>query len=306
MSQVTNFLNKFLFKEKPGPGYYYDDKYHSCFRPKYVADKFQTFGSGSSRFIEQENKDPYMGPGAYFRDDTKLEKLKSQKYREQMNVKVKPKRKHSADLQSLERIVENHKGSPGPGHYNPNKDLNTKVKGTNGIFGSAERRFIEPTKDKTTPGPGSYIATKTTGKIEAGLLSKLLTKPTRIIKEEKDSKEREEKNDIPAVGSYNSEIYHSIAYKIAKNANQFNMVNAPFSSLEINRFKEIDKSSSNNLGPGYYHKEPKVMAHQNLPAFNNGEKRFGLQAGGLEVGPGDYNQGSYFDWNKKSYNVLYL
>ena len=49
----------------------------------------------------------------------------------------------------------------------------------------------------------------------------------------------------------------------------------------------------------------KIMKEQRSPPFKFADKRF-RDAKGLNLGPGEYDKENYFDWNKKSYNILYL
>lgn len=39
----------------PGPGSYYTNKNHSCFKIQSKPEKYQFFGSGSIRFSEKQN-----------------------------------------------------------------------------------------------------------------------------------------------------------------------------------------------------------------------------------------------------------
>ena len=69
--------------------------------------------------------------------------------------------------------------------------------------------------------------------------------------------------------------------------------------------KQLDELK-NNLGPGIYYKELPMKANPITSSFMNGVERMkdGKVGSGLE--PGHYDIGSYFDWNKKTYNVSYL
>ena len=83
------------------------------------------------------------------------------------------------------------------------------------------------------------------------------------------------------------------------------MVEVPFNSMK-KRF--IENKVETNLGPGQYFKEVNVKEKdQSLPPFRTNEKRFKNENKmETDIGPGLYNQSSFFDWNKKTYNVNFL
>ena len=62
----------------------------------------------------------------------------------------------------------------------------------------------------------------------------------------------------------------------------------------------------NNLGPGIYYKELPIKAPFIRSPFQNEEERMKETNIGSGIEPGHYNVKSYFDWNKKTYNVSYL
>ena len=116
------------------------------------------------------------------------------------------------------------------------------------------------------------------------------------------------KNDeIPPIGWYNSDYIYNMSYNVGKKAFRPTMVNAPFNSLK-KRFEEV-KSINFKGGPGQYFKETKLVPtnkDQILPPFKQSEKRFKEYKKEFEIGPGIYNHSSYFDWNKKTFNVNFL
>ena len=74
---------------------------------------------------------------------------------------------------------------------------------------------------------------------------------------------------------------------------------------------KITKSSScNNIvpDPGTYYIDKKYEYKQINPAFNSStEKKNGMnKKSDINVGSGQYNHDSYFDWNKKSFNISYV
>ena len=62
-----------------------------------------------------------------------------------------------------------------------------------------------------------------------------------------------------------------------------------------------------NLGPGYYYKEKKTVRKQMFPPFNQSDRKWKNQyVGEFLTGPGQYNTDSYFNWNKKTYNINFV
>jgi len=160
-------------------------------------------------------------------------------------------------------------------------------------------------------------------------LHKLLVKPkkskiddeggkpdfTLFPKNQEEDEIKNEKNKLPGVGQYNSDILFSLGYKVARNVNKFNSVSVPFNSVEKRFLNYNKKTAADSIGPGQYYKEKPgtTMRHtiSNSPPFNtsadrvNGNQLYQLNTVG-NTGPGSYNMASYFDWNKKSYNIQYI
>jgi hypothetical protein len=124
--------------------------------------------------------------------------------------------------------------------------------------------------------------------------------------------ENKDPKSSPGVGTYNSEIINSVGYNVAKNVNRFNHSSAPFNSIQ-KRFKSNSISDTTHLGPGKYYKDDSkknILRNQlsNSPPFNIGSERKILaeKVKIIDNGPGSYNLSSYFDWNKKSFNVQFI
>ena len=108
-------------------------------------------------------------------------------------------------------------------------------------------------------------------------------------------------DSVPGVGLYSHDMITSISYynkKKAKNGN----ANIAFNSRVKN--EENKKDFKSNLGPGIYYKDKPVNQmhisspfHDSVVKIKNETKIFG-------IGPGYYEPRSYFDWNKKSYDIL--
>lgn len=203
----------------------------------------------------------------------------------------------------------------GPGHYEI-KDKFIKNSHSNvSQFGSQQRRFVSSSNDnEQLPGPGSYINhsqwIENTSEVNKLILDKIRPRKLQTIHKSMNNENpnedlqalKEAKNRSPSPGSYNPDLFN-INFNV-KNKNRFHFLDVPFSSKE----KRFNASSPNRnkLGPGYYFREKKVKDEQMQPPFKTGDRKFIEPKINNDVGPGQYNQHSYFDWNKKSYNVLYL
>ena len=196
-------------------------------------------------------------------------------------------------------------GIPGPGQYNPDKQANHKAESKNSIFGSSNRRFSEAKKTKGgSPGPGSYIQADPWIKQDSNEFFRKIVPPKykAKVKVEIDK----EKEASPPVGAYNSDMIFNVGYNVAKKITKFSIVNAPFNSQK-RRFEDDKPKITNNLvGPGYYYRSKAPSNEQVYPQFKSSERRFKDKRIESDVGPGLYNQGSHFDWHKKTYNILYL
>ncbi len=108
-----------------------------------------------------------------------------------------------------------------------------------------------------------------------------------------------EEQPMPSVGSYNPR--NSIEYNVMQKAHRFNK-NIPFNTKEERFIKKIVKDG--HLGPGYYYKEKKKKYKK---VVLSPIKKFKSEnSSSTNVGPGQYELESYFDWNKKSYNILFV
>lgn len=337
-------LNKHVKEQEPGPGYYNTEAVCTAFKKPFIPEKFQTFGSSSLRF--QENQGFEIGPGSYFKDDQRMEKIKLKQFLDekinfslnQTKVREDLKKERAKNYESrmgISGLVNKQKlrsdsSSPGPGWYESNaNNFQKKLISNCGQFGSIQKRFAESNFTIETPGPGAYVGLpKSHTATISGTLHRLLVKPkkhktddegkkpdlTLFPKNGEEEENRNEKNKLPSVGQYNSDILFSLGYKVAKNVNKFNNVNAPFNSVEKRFLNFNKKTGADNVGPGQYHKDKAMNMRNtvsNSPPFNTSSDRtIGNQVHNLytigNTGPGSYNLSSYFDWNKKSYNIQFI
>ena len=208
----------------------------------------------------------------------------------------------------------------GPGSYNPEKKLKNTYSYEVGNFGSLEKRFpIFPSHDEF-PGVGKYDHLETwIPKKKVNTLEKII--PPNITKKVREGisankmglfrdKIMEENHKQPVVGQYSVEKINSIesntkcSISVSKNQPGF--------GSSFKRFYIFKDQINENNGVGNYNiKYPANKIYQQNAAFLVGAGRNDIDNNKKKnlinpfSGPGSYNQDSYFDWNKKSYNILF-
>lgn len=194
---------------------------------------------------------------------------------------------------------------PGPGFYNPIKDTrhHKRSYSCKHVMVNTEKKFATSKFKVNTPGPGAYL-------VENEFKPKMNSNEIiNILNPKGVSSERLvaplQKDVVPPVGSYNSDMLTNLDYKVAKKVNRMALVNAPFNSFN-KRFK-AEIPSVDTLGPGGYIKLNKVQKEQVYPPFKESAERFKENKSvNNNLGPGLYNPQSYFGWAQRTYNVLYI
>ena len=111
---------------------------------------------------------------------------------------------------------------------------------------------------------------------------------------------------VPPVGLYRPEMIYSIDYRNRKKILENKNVDGVAFDSGVDR-KSMKKSQTGvNIGPGYYFKEKFIRNVQNYPPFNQSSKKNDDSYWNLSNSPGDYNIDSYYDWNKRSFNVNFV
>lgn len=334
-----DLLSRHVIHQDPGPGYYNVETCSTAFRNRNLPEKFQYFGSNQIRFLDHGIND--VGPGTYFKDDQRLEKIRLKKFLDEKvnfsaNVKSQKeeiKKERFSDMENrlgINGLINKQKiladgNLPGPGWYETiSNNFQKKSISNCEQFGSIKKRFAEIPFSENTPGPGAYLGLpKNQSASISGNMYKLIKKPKKPNTDDersrspdllvgginiRDDKFKVKKEDKPSVGTYNSEIIHSMGYKVAKNVNKYNSI-TPFSTVE-KRFKNFNRrTAADHIAPGHYFKEVihTVPRDNSSPPFNTSVDRLNEKAKGFNNnGPGSYNIDSYFDWNKKSYNIQYI
>ena len=322
----------------PGPGQY---SISNIYDKKSKDVKFQNFGSSSVRDIFSSlNVKNYKN---FFKEKkldnindnmnniitinnkkSKITKSKSftdkNKYKNLSKLKVFYKSKE--DILKEKNIYEKKfsLNNLGPGVYEPENNKNTHIKKLNyENFGSLEKRFPINSSEVNSPGPGKYLSLKYWGSKAKIKQSSFI--PNNIIKENakgiKLFKQRtfikkliSEKNKSPSVGLYSPEKKNSIDYENQKLKDKKTIFNSYGFGSTVDRVKLLNNKKEDKVDQIYNLDYPKVKFGQQIAPFLYSTERkesenFILKDNNTKIGPGSYKADSYFDWNKKSYNLLY-
>ena len=277
-------------------------------------EEFQFFGSSNERntglalILSTNTK---VGPGSYFHNTYKKFQnlyLNTKKYSWEKSRETEGKFRLRRSLSNL-----------GPGSYNIDRSLEKKSFNSFGNF-SMEKRFslsnVSQMKDQQNeyeegnPGPGSYNLIEPWTKD----ITKMVKKPI-LVNAEKEIKKIvkiEKDENQPDFNNYQKDHYINIIQEnIKKKANPYESINTPFLSGD-DRFKPINKDQYYDIGPGKYDLFKKGQKtrifHSILAPFNSLEQRNPkyIQKTNNNVAPGEYSKDSYFDWNKKSFNTMFM
>ena len=309
------------YKQSPGPGYYIDMQKNSEFYQdsQAVPESKQFFLSNSGRFPDSK-QNAFLGPTTYFKNNdhykSSFSSFKIKKNTDKNKIKKTPFSSREKRFKNANnKIISNYK-TPGPGTYDPKliKSIEeNKFSNTNNTFNLRTKRFETNGTDLkwkiSTPGPGAYINPySATGTSNTLLINGLYTniQKGKDILRPKTNKSRSlnrNGNNIPGVGSYNPGLISSISYNNRKKAKLNNRKNIAFNSRVS--YEENKEDYRSNLGPGIYYKDKPVKIMQINPPFYDGVVKFKNNEKMFGIGPGYYEPRSYFDWNKKSYNVTF-
>ena len=297
-----NFIYENLFNVQPGPGYYYNDNDYE----KYINPKIKLkdgFGSTEKKNKYYNNNNINLGPGSYFKTKYPIKKPNFYPLSEKTN-KLNFLMNNNNDINNNKFFISEINKNVGPGSYDIKSEFD-KIKKSN-FSGSNEKRFNYKIINEN-PGPGKYIQLNEWAKKEEKIhLKEILNNFKEKRKEEKNIKNN---SIIPGVGYYNPQIISSIGYKILSKENKIQSIIAPFNSCQ-ERF--LNKShSSNNIfvGPGSYNNNVSSFNFKvNNSVFNNNQSKLLKEKNSIQnnIGPGSYHQFNYNDWNKKSFNVLFV
>lgn len=323
--------------EVPGPGAY--DPYKTKIPTKPV--QFQSFSSSNGRFnYKIKDKNPMLIDNLEKVID--LETKQSQKFQEKTKkfvnllqrsreiptrAKIAKETNEKIMRKGLTKNANEYNGiiSPGPCQYSPKLDIERPSSNIQN-FGSYGRRFPkEDLEAKLSPGPGAYAQFYNWDKNLWKNAEKAFMKKTNEMIDRKDCtlmgistdsprKKKKIEEESPSCCTYNPSLVSSIEYK-----NYVRSLNPgePFGSGE-RRFRI--KGFKSKAGPGSYNLAGHLKTEPPLKdvAFGSNyraeqrhveelyNKILSENSPESKVGPGSYNIGSYFDWNKKSFNNLFI
>ena len=223
-------------------------------------------------------------------------------------------------IPALKLVSSANKNNLGPGSYNPEKKIKNCYSYEVGNFGSLERRFpLFPSSDEF-PGAGSYIHLATWGpkKKNNNLDKKIPPNITKKISEGISSNKMDlfrdkimkENHKQQGIGQYATENINTIDSNTKKSISVSK--NQPGFGSSFKRFYIFKNQINENNGVGTYDlKFPDNKIYQQNAAFLGIAGRTDIDDNKKKnlinpiAGPGSYRKDSYFDWNKKSYNILF-
>lgn len=299
-----------------------------CVSPK--NEKFQFFGSSTSRGIlypKIKNNikiGPIMKSSNLHLDivsnkeqNNNIQSNNISQHKSINNLEYK-KMERASVMNNLSKKLKNEiNANLGPGTYDPEKIPSKNFEYAIENFGSLEKRFPSKTwEENEYPGSGAYLDIKVWGpKKKVQNLSKRI--PENIRKRNLDGisankmclfrkKIMEESNKSPSVGYYDIGMINSIQ----GNVNKSKSLRKDY--FEKYYFKVDNKDSNiNNLHEFNADKNKQVKIYQQNAPFLEISGRYDLEnyrqkkLYNPNIGPGTYKKDSYFDWNKKSFNMLF-
>ena len=295
----------------PGPGAYSPALAGELYKYFPKDKRYQNFGSSSSRLFSGSfntnqsliSLDHYNNNNSYTTNNThQINQNNSHKI-----INKSTTSKTISTEPSSTKIVykDNFKVKLGPGSYNPTLDI-YRPSSNIGNFNTLEKRF-PITNTESTPGAGAYINIDTWSPEHKSQQHKLKTSGEIIMNNHKYAPVKLIKENInsPGVGHYDASNFGSIEFKIKQR--QLNKKLPPFLGSE-KRFK-LQQHVNPQLGPGRYNIRKDILSSNvnqlEIPFMVSSKRKSNYKINDV-VGPGEYDHSSYFDWNKKSYNSLFV
>ena len=264
-------------------------------------DKFQNFGSSKSRNLDSKKKAKSNSIDENIKYYFLIEKNKENKFEnnDKMNIyknskfftyKLKAKLLKEKNIFDKKMIEEN----LGPGSYET-KEIKNKKDNKVGSFGSLEKRNLEYNKDDKY-WDGTYLPLEDwTKKFKKN--SKIERKKENILNIFEDLNAKKENND--------DEKFDQKEEDEAKININNNMYRPGFGSDEP-RFYVFQNDINEFNGVGSYNLIPQRKIKAQFAPFIYSSKRHNVvkNDNNPQLGPGTYNKfDTFFQWNKKSYNV---
>jgi len=293
----------------PGPGYYYDPRKASSFSLRQNPEHLQFFGSTSDRFKTFDKstvQQASIGPGSYGSIQTSMVNSKK------MTLGKAP------FMSKGDRFKKKGANSPGPGNYsdktNLAEDVRRKMHGKQGVFGSTERRFVQPKSGigNAMIGPGSYNSV-----VKKEVYATHFSKPSAVFESatKRNLSVDAKKSQTPAPGSYNVGVnaFNDKRYQKAGTGNPLmsNLLNqrpvASFNTKSKRFDAERKEEYVQNVGPGSYNAKVDTSKPQSKKeGFISKAPRFTGKKGPRDdkPGPGQYHEEDD-RWNKRTFNIIF-
>ena len=305
---------------EPGPGTYEPKNLNFKLEPK--KNKYQNFGTYESRnmFPISLNKNKNMN-NLRLNTDTSLNNLRfKNKLNENRNKLNKYKRllhnlRFNIIKEQAKQYKKNVEDNLGPGSYSPNNFYNLKKNHQMTKTININEKKVPSYLDRNdNPGVGEYDVK---GEYKQNIEKNLTLQKSKMDKEKYDKKIFIEniikKNKIKQLQQQRRFIKidytETDEYKIRKQYMHNSFFRPPFNSAEP-KFKLENKNDTNiNIYQNEYTDYPsKKINRLNIPFLSKAIRKCNqtIDANSVKkVGPGSYEQKSFFDWNKKSFNVQY-
>ena len=302
---------------EPGPGTYEPKNYN--FKLEHKKKRFQNFGTYESRnmfpiLMNKNQNRNNLGTNA----DATLNNLRfKQKLNENMNKLNKYKRllhnlRFNIIKEQSKQYKKNVQDNLGPGTYSPENIFDIKKNNQMAkTINVPEERIPSYIDMNNNPGVGEYDVT--------GEFKQIIEKNLSLQKSKKDKEKIEQKlileNFKKKVKNRQQRRFIKIdyteteEYKIRKQYMHNSLFRPPFDSAEP-KFKLEHKNDINtDIYLNEYTDYPsKKINRLNIPFLSKAIRSCNqtIDANSVKkVGPGSYEQKSFFDWNKKSFNVQY-
>ena len=292
--------------EMPGPGSYYSEYGNAIIMPKSKDIKFQNFGSSLSRSLNSIPRNYINSPldnimvYPSLKENNIINNTYNYKNQIRPNSNIKEIEHQKNIINQLKKIKKKESSLVGPGTYNVENKFKRPTSNIQ-LFNSMEVRFKENEFDNKNPGAGSYLSLLNWIPPHQEFNKEKFQEEMIIIELER----KRMKNIVtgPSAADYSVEKCKSIESDIKKDINK----NRPPFNFSEKRFNNFDNKFNN--GPGSYNlRKDNYGFKNNKVPFSVGAKRVNnnFELNDYNASPASYDRDSYFDWNKKSFNVLFV
>lgn len=324
---ASSYNDNNIIHSLPGPGSYSPMKVGDNKRYLPKLKQYQNFGSASHRSLttntsitNSHNKITSSASDSYFLLNELKDKYSSspkKSYSNIMNANNNIKRNNMNDASQKNILLkEELKCKVGPGSYNLNTQIH-RPSSNIGNFNVLAKRF-PITNTEPTPGAGSYLNIDVWAP-DRPLMNTIRSSGELIVTTNCERGVNcclgvnKYDQSFPGVGQYDPDIVNTIEYKVQRS--KHNRKFAPFSGSD-KRFRNIHQQNRLNteVGPGSYNLRKEIdYAHikQMKSPFMFSSKRNSSLSNitnddTVNIGPGEYNHFDHFEWNKKSFNALFI